>query len=112
MADDALVTREVADGDVIGTTQLARRQCLGPSTVFRWIIKGLPAAAGGRVRLEAVRRGRKWFTSHAALRRFFAALPTITAVDEQRPSPSTSRSRSRDEEIAAAGRTLRDSFKM
>jgi hypothetical protein len=113
MAVDAPVAQEIADGDVIGTVQLARLQCLAPSSVFRWIAKGLPAASGGRVRREAVRRGRRWLTSRAALRRFYAALPTITAIDAQAPSPSRTRSRSsREAEIAAAGKKLKESYGM
>lgn len=77
----ANVAIEVADGDFVGTTQVARDNHLKISTIFRWISKGLPGADGGRVRLEAVRRGRKWLTSRAAIRRFFAALPSVAASD-------------------------------
>lgn len=79
MSDDhvpAQVAIEVADGDSIGTTQVAREKNTSTCTVFRWIARGLPGADGARVRLEAVKRGRTWLTSRAALRRFFAALPT------------------------------------
>ena len=70
------VAIEVADGDAVGTTEIAREKHLKISTIFRWISKGLPRADGSRVRLEAVRRGRTWLTSRAAMRRFFAALPS------------------------------------
>ena len=76
------VAIEVADGDAVGTTEIAREKHLKISTIFRWISKGLPSADGSRVRLEAVRRGRTWLTSRAAMRRFFAALPTSSSASE------------------------------
>jgi hypothetical protein len=63
-----------AAGDVLTTSELARRQNTAPSTVCRWIDKRLPDGRGGRVFLEAVRRGKTWLTSSAAVRRFFERL--------------------------------------
>jgi len=89
---NATVAHEIADGDCVGTSQLARENHLQPSTIFRWIAKGLPAAEGGRVRLEAIRRGRRWLTSRAAVRRFFAALPANPAAgDSQTCKPENTR---------------------
>src|SRR4051794_13752953 len=88
----ASVAEEIANGDEIGTVQLSREKQLEISTVFRWIIKGLPAAGGGRVQLEAIKRGKTWLTSRAALRRFFSALPTNG--DERNPSAPRSTDRS------------------
>jgi hypothetical protein len=45
------------------------------STVWRWVMRGVLAGDGvTRVRLEAVRIGAKWITSHEAISRFSAAL--------------------------------------
>ncbi len=45
-----------------------------PATLTRWILAGVRAIDGGRVRLEAVRAGSRWLTSEAALQRFTEAL--------------------------------------
>lgn len=74
------VASEIADGDELSTAQISREKKLNIATVYRWMAKGLPAAIGGRVRLEAVKRGKSWLTSRAALRRFFARLPTSQAT--------------------------------
>lgn len=81
MADNAQIASEIAGGDVFGIGTLATPHEVCQSTVLRWILKGLPSATGGRVRLEAVRRGRRWVTSSAAVGRFFAALPTTPSED-------------------------------
>jgi hypothetical protein len=54
---------------------------IAPSTIFRWITKGVTIPSGNRVRLEAARLGHRWVTSKEALARFAevltaAALPT------------------------------------
>ena len=53
--------------------------------VFRWLISGLSDGHGGRVYLEAVKRGKSWISSEAAVARFFGALPT--APTPQLPPP-------------------------
>jgi len=45
-----------------------------PSTVHRWVRKGILAPDGSRVRLEVRYIGRTPMTSHAAIDRFFDAL--------------------------------------
>lgn len=45
----------------------------GPDTVLRWILTGLKVPRGGRVKLEAMRSGGKWFTSREAISRFLAS---------------------------------------
>src|SRR5215470_12217352 len=40
------------------------------SCVLRWITQGIPGPDGQRVRLEAVRLGRRWLTSEEALARW------------------------------------------
>ncbi|MBP3956853.1 DUF1580 domain-containing protein [Gemmata sp. G18] len=62
-----------------------------PSTVFRWVTAGARGTNGDRVKLEAVRVGGRWLTSHAAVARFVTVL---TAVSEQPVAvpPSVTRS--------------------
>jgi hypothetical protein len=56
---------------------------LARAAVWRWISKGLPGPDGMRVRLEAVRLGRRWMTSRQALARFMAR--TTRSADATRP---------------------------
>ena len=44
------------------------------TTLWRWITKGIHLPGGARLRLEAVRVGGRWRTSHAAIRKFVAGL--------------------------------------
>jgi hypothetical protein len=53
------------------------------STLLRWIVAGARAPGGGRVRLEALRLGARWITSHQALQRFATALTPSHPVSEQ-----------------------------
>ena len=50
----------------------ARR--LHPSALTRWILTGVRAIDGRRVKLEALRVGTRWLTSEEALQRFAEAL--------------------------------------
>jgi hypothetical protein len=61
---------------------------LHPATLTRWILAGVKAPDGTRVRLEAVRAGHRWLTSEPSLARFVAALtpPTDTAGDTSSPA--------------------------
>jgi hypothetical protein len=45
--------------------------------ITRWILRGCTGADGLKIRLEGVRVGHKWFTSAAALRRYFEQLSLI-----------------------------------
>jgi hypothetical protein len=51
---------------------------LHPATLTRWILRGVRAVDGRRVRLEAERVGCRWCTSEAALGRFVVALSAAT----------------------------------
>jgi hypothetical protein len=75
-----------------------------PSTVFRWITKGMRTAGGQTVKLEAVRVGGRWITSRGAVARFVAALTTAADPVSTTPSPPrrTSAARRRASEKAAA----------
>ena len=100
---ESLVALEISLGQCVGTVQIARELGISPSAVGRWISRGLPGLPGHRVRLEAVRRGRKWVTSRAALERFFAALPqNVDSVERECIAVRTSTQRHRDVERALA----------
>jgi hypothetical protein len=66
---------EIAAGDALKLREIAERFQVDPSVVFRWMQHGLPDGKGKRVRLAAIRRGKCWLTSEAAVKRFFSALP-------------------------------------
>ena len=66
---------EIASGDSVLMMTLARRFNVNTSTVFRWIMKGLPSGHGTRIQLEALRRGKSLITSEKAVERFFGELP-------------------------------------
>jgi len=76
--------QEIFNGDSITITQVARERNLDPSTILRWVMKGLPTPADGRVRirLEASMLGSKWVTSRAALARFADALAAPPPVSQ------------------------------
>lgn len=69
-------------GGTFTPTTLARSLCKNPSTVWRWIQKGI-LVRGKRVRLEAIRvGGRRLITTHA----FNEFLVSISSEPEQ-PDP-------------------------
>jgi len=104
---DASVDAEIAGGDAIGLVELSRQQHAAPSTCFRWARKGLPDGHGGRVFLEAVRRGKKWLTSAAAVARFFARLEHTQAAP---PPPSFRTPAKRERDSARAEKALTDKY--
>jgi hypothetical protein len=72
------------------------------STLVRWIMDGVKAPNGDRVRLEALRMGNRWFTSREALQRFAERLTPRLDATETTPAPRTPRARQRASERAAA----------
>jgi hypothetical protein len=70
---------------------------LHPSVLFRWVKRGLVAADGSRVYLEAVKAGSALAISREALERFFgeltrrAGLPRSSAVSPSCSLPSPPR---------------------
>jgi hypothetical protein len=56
-----------------------------PSTIWRWITRGVALPDGTRLRLEAVRCGSRWLTSAAAIELFFRA-QTAAARGEEAPA--------------------------
>jgi hypothetical protein len=94
------VAAEIAHGDQLTLITLSRQFSVNPSTCLRWVLRGLPDGHGGRIRLEAVRRGKPWLTSRAALARFLAALPQSTATPNV-PEARTPSKREHDSARAA-----------
>jgi len=76
---------------------------LNGSTVFRHITKGVRAANGELIRLEAVRIGHRWLTSVEAVVRFGERLTAaeLQARESTSAAPSTVRQRSRQQEAAS-----------
>jgi Protein of unknown function (DUF1580) len=87
--------------------ELARRYHTAPSTCYRWVQKGLPDLGGRRVFLEAIRRGKKFLTSSAAVARFFARLEYAHPT----PPPSNIRAPTkRERDSARARKELQDQY--
>lgn len=59
---------------VPGLPMVRRVPRLHPSTIQRWIHRGVLGPAGSRVKLEALRLGGRWYTSVEALQRFSSQL--------------------------------------
>lgn len=60
---------------------------VNPSTVHRWVHRGIRTAGGNVIKLEAVRCGAQWVTSLQAVKRFIEALNEagISAGDADMP---------------------------
>jgi hypothetical protein len=79
---------------------------VSPATVCRWILHGIRARDGRRVRLEAARVGGAWMTSVEALERFLAALSAVPGDMAVAPRTPTQRRRASEraaEQLAAVG---------
>ena len=99
------MTHTIIDRDepTIGVAEVARRfpsargaGRIHPQTVVRWIQRGVKAASGRRVKLEAVRVGYRWMTSEAAVKRFLTS-----ATESETPAPSL-RSPSQRQKVSEA----------
>jgi len=82
---------------------------VNPATVWRWARIGATTPSGQRVRLEVVKVGMSYLTSHAALDRFVgvltdASMPASTPATTK-PAPTRSDS-ARRRASEAAGRKL------
>ena len=74
-----------------------------PSTVYRWISRGVRGAAGV-VQLEGVRLGGSWYTSREALQRFADRLTERAATTSAVPNANDSRAaKFADEEVVKLG---------
>ncbi len=75
-----------------------------PSTVFRWVTKGMRTTDRRVVKLEAVRVGGRWLTSRGAVARFVSALTAAAAPTSGTtvtPAPRTPAARRTASELAA-----------
>jgi hypothetical protein len=63
-------------------------ECPTPSTVARWIVRGVRSLNGQTVRLRAIRAGGRWLVEPDALAEFFAALGELPAAGTPTPSRS------------------------
>ena len=64
---------------------------VNPSTISRWISKGVTGADGTRVKLAAVRLGATMFVTEQALAAFIAALNGPVAPEVPQRSPNARR---------------------
>ena len=90
------IIADIAAGNGITLVELARQHRTNPSTIFRWVVKGLPGGDGTRVRLPALRRGKRYLTTPRAVERFFAALPMSAPPTSAPLSIRTPTKRERD----------------
>jgi len=74
---------------------------IDPSTVFRWVTRGLKLPSGGVVKLEAVRCGGRWLTSRDAVTRWCLALTGDAAREPATDILRSPAARSRGSKAAA-----------
>lgn len=98
---------EIIAGDAITVLDIARQFNVSPSTVFRWMMRGLPDNRGERVRLQAIRRGKIWLTSRAALQRFLTSLPQSATAPAAPPIRTPAR---RQLDCDRAKKALHDTY--
>jgi hypothetical protein len=100
------------DESLISLSQAAARfpghrgaERLHPATMTRWILKGVRAVDGRRVKLEAVRVGCRWLTSEPALQRFADALsgPATDSAPSRTPTARQKASERAAAELRAMG---------
>lgn len=83
LADEPLISLGQAAKKFPGSRGADR---LHPATISRWIVRGVVAPDGRRVRLEALRVGHRWLTSSGALARFADALAHALAAGQDAPA--------------------------
>ena len=101
------VAAEITSGDSITLRDISRQFSTAPSTTLRWVLRGLPDGHGGRIRLEAIRRGKPWLTSRAALQRFLSRLPQSAPGTSAAPIRTPSQ---RERDSARAKQQLHDAY--
>ena len=73
------------DPELIQINEIARKWSLHTETLRRWCVTGIKGSDGNRYRLEATRRGRKWFTTENALQEFNDKITRPKAPGTDRP---------------------------
>jgi hypothetical protein len=82
------------DEDTIRLYEAAHISGTHFTSVYRWVLRGLPNAEGQRIRLEAIRIGRAWITSRQALQRFAERLtPRLDDAPVSLPRSASKRRR-------------------
>jgi hypothetical protein len=77
------------------------RKRVNPSTIFRWITKGMEGLDGKRIRLQVWYVGRQPHTTHAAIRTFLDAVTAARLERSRRTQQGTAEVT--DAELNAAG---------
>lgn len=77
------------------------RKRVNPSTIFRWITKGLEGLDGNRISLQVWYVGRQPHTTHAAIRTFLDAVTAAKLERSRRTQRGTAEVT--DAELDAAG---------
>ena len=93
-----------------GYTSLAKAARIiganAPSTAFRAAQKGVTLPDGTRVKLEAIRSGKKWLTTEAAVRRFLEAQQASPSMCGAPPRSPSARRRASEAAAAKADKLL------
>jgi hypothetical protein len=78
-----------------------------PATLSRWILAGVRAPGGRRVRLAGLRCGSRWLTTEEALEQFMLDCAGPVAIDQPAPVRSPGQARRShqraEKQLAAAG---------
>lgn len=74
-----------------------------PTTLMRWVIDGVTAPGGRRVKLAAVRVGSRWLTTRAAVAEFIQAQQPAEVVAGPVPRTGDKRAASVEKELAEMG---------
>jgi hypothetical protein len=88
--------------EILSLDQAAKKVRVSFPTIWRWVLKGLPAPYGQRVRLRASRLGARWITSTQALQEFTERLTPRLDDDPAPMSRPASRRHAASERAAKA----------
>jgi hypothetical protein len=91
----------VSSAELAKSIPPSRGKAVNPSTIGRWIARGVKGPDGQRIRLEAFRLGGRYVTSREAFARFLGAQQTTTDAEHQ-ADPRTVGQRQRASEAAGA----------
>lgn len=78
-----------------------------PSTVFRWLTKGMRTEDGRVVKLEGVRVGARWVTTRGGIARFVAVLTAAANPTSVSSSPLSRKSSTRRRAAQMAAEELK-----
>jgi hypothetical protein len=104
---DDPATTFLTTADIIATAP-GRAGRLAPSTVTRWICKGVALPTGGRVRLRATRLASRWLIAPADWHAFLEAMTAAHVPAGDAPAPRTPNQQRRA--AASAGDALAAEF--